>query len=535
MAQYDYIIIGAGSAGCVLANRLSNDQRNRVLLLEAGGADTSPFIHIPVGFAKTLTDRRINWLYNTETDPGTNNRIHVWPRGKVLGGSSAINGMLYVRGQKEDYDGWRQMGNLGWGWDEVLPYFKKSEDQARGEGPYHGIGGPIHVSDITEHHPISDAIIEAGVQAGLPFNDDVNDGDQEGISYYQLTIKNGRRVSAATAFLKPVLSRKNLTLEINALTQKVIFENRRAVGVQYEQHGEQLEARAGKCVIVSGGAINSPQILQLSGVGPGELLRTHDIPVIHNLPGVGENLHDHLICGVRYRVTQPITINEISHGIPLVKEAIKWALTRKGLLSLGPAHIQAYVKTRPELATPDVQFVILPATMDGEKYIKKGEMVLEKQPGMTLGALQMRPESRGSIRIKSPDFRQPPAIQPNYLSDPLDQQTLVEGIKWGRKIAEQPALDPYRGKELSPGPALKTDDQLLAYAREASATIYHPVGSCKMGSEPMAVVDHELNVHGIDHLRVVDASIMPKISSGNTNAPTVMIAEKAADLILNNN
>ena len=534
MAQYDYIIIGAGSAGCVLANRLSNDQRNRVLLLEAGGADANPLIHIPAGYAKTLTDRRVNWLYDTEADPGTNNRVHVWPRGKVLGGSSSINGMLYVRGQKEDYDGWRQMGNLGWGWDDVLPYFKKSEDQARGASSYHGTGGPIHVSDVSERHPISNAMIDAGVQAGLPFNDDVNDGDQEGISYYQLTIKKGRRVSGAPSFLKPAMSRKNLTVETNALTQKVTIENRRAVGVQYHRHGEKLEARAGKCVIVSGGTVNSPQILQLSGIGPGELLRVHDIPVIHNLPGVGENLHDHLICGLRYRVTQPITINELSRGMPLIKEIVKWALTRKGLLSLSPAHVQAYVKTRPELTTPDVQFVILPATLDGEKFTKKGEMVLEKEPGMTLGILQMRPESRGSIRIKSPDFEQPPAIQPNYLSDPLDQQTLIEGIKWGRKIAEQPALDPYRGEELSPGPAFKTDDQLLAYAREASTTIYHPVGSCKMGSDPMAVVDDELNVYGIDHLRVVDASIMPKISSGNTNAPTVMIAEKAADLILNN-
>ncbi len=533
MAQYDYIIVGAGSAGCVLANRLSADPDCRVLLLEAGGRDSNPMIHIPAGYSHTIRDPKVNWLYKTEPDPGTGNRVHVWPRGKVLGGSSSINGLLYIRGQAQDYDGWRQMGNAGWGWDDVLPYFKKAEDQQHGADDYHGTGGPLSVTDVTEANPISDAVVEAGVQAGLPRNPDPNGASQEGIGYYQLTVKNGLRCSAAKAYLHPVKHRKNLTIETGALAHRILFKQRRAVGVAYHQHGQTLEARAGREVILCGGAINSPQLLQLSGVGDGEALRTHGLDVVHHLPGVGENLQDHFIVGLLYRITAPGTLNERSRGLPLLKEIAKWVLFRKGLLTMSPAHVFAFVKSRPDLETPDIQFCILPGTLDSDKFLHEGKFELEREPGLTVAPLILRPESRGTIKIRSADPQQPPAIVPNYLAAPEDQQTIVAGMKWARTIARQPALDPYRGPEITPGEEVKTDEQLLDHARQSGSTIYHPVGTCRMGpgDDNLAVVDERLCVHGLQHLRVVDASIMPRVTSGNTNAPTIMIAEKAADMI----
>ena len=533
MAQYDFIIIGAGSAGCVLANRLSENPKHRVLLLEAGGPDTNPFIHIPAGYAKTLVDPKVNWLFKTEPDPGTNNRTHVWPRGKVLGGSSAINGMLYIRGQAQDYDLWRQLGNTGWAWDDVLPYFKRSEDQERGANDAHGVGGPMHVSDIKDAHPLSDAVIRAGVEAGLPNKKDPNDGDQQGISYFQLNVKRGKRVSAAGAYLRPAMARSNLHVETDALVKQILFKGTQATGVIFTKDTQTRQALAGREVIVSGGAINSPQILQLSGVGPVDLLKSKGIKVVHGLPGVGENLQDHFIAGLQYRIKNMQTVNEISRGLPLVREVFKYLFARRGLMTLSPVQVQAYVKSRDDLETPDIQFLIFPASMDGDKFSVEGKFELDRTPGMTIAPVILRPESRGWVRIKSDDHEDPPAILPNYLDAAYDQKVIVEGLKWGRKIVAQPALDPYRGEELNPGEDIQSDEDLLAYARKNGSTIYHPVGTCKMGADAMAVVDDQLRVHGLSHLRVVDASIMPRLISGNTNAPTIMIAEKAADMILN--
>jgi len=534
MAQYDYILIGAGSAGCVLANRLSENPTTRVLLLEAGGPDTSPMIHIPAGYSHTIKDPKVNWLYKTAPTPGTKDRVHVWPRGKVLGGSSSINGLLYIRGQAQDYDGWRQMGNTGWGWDDVLPYFKKAEDQQHGADAYHGAGGPLSVTDATESNPISDAVVEAGVEAGLPKNPDPNGASQEGIGYYQLTVKNGKRVSAAGAYLHPAMKRSNLRVKTHALADHIIFRGRRAVGVSYRQNGQDLEARADKDIILCGGAINSPQILQMSGIGAREHLHSLEIETVHHLPGVGENLQDHFIAGLLYRVITKGSLNERSRGWPLMKEIAKWAFMRKGLLTMSPAHVFAFAKSRPDLETPDIQFCILPGTLDSDKFLSEGKFELEREPGLTLAPIVLHPESRGSIRISSPLAQEPPVIEPNYLDSPRDQQVIVAGLKWGRTIANQSALDTVLGHEVSPGPDAKTDEDLLEFARAAGSTIYHPVGTCRMGgkSDAMAVVDATLRVHGTQHLRVVDASVMPVIPSGNTNAPTIMIAEKAADMIL---
>ena len=491
-------------------------------------------IHVPVGYSQTLKDPKVNWLYPTEPDPGTGGRVHVWPRGKVLGGSSSINGLLYVRGQHADYDGWRQLGCEGWGWDDVKPYFLRSENQERaGLGGEHGQGGPLNESDVTQTHEVSDAVVEACVEAGIPRNADVNGADQEGVSYYQLTVKNGQRCSAAVAYLHPVMNRPNLAVLTNALTTRVIIEGGKAVGVEYRQGSETKTARAAAEVILAGGAINSPQLLQLSGIGPGDLLRQYGIAVVKDLPGVGTNLQDHYVLSTTYRLKPGIvSVNELTKGARFVGEALKYVFARKGLLTLSAAHIAAFCKSRPDLASPDIQFHILPATMDTEKLMSEQKMELEGLPGLTIAPCQVRPESRGTIHIKSADPTVYPAIAPNYLSDSLDQEVAVASLKWARRIATQPALAPFVDHEMMPGPDFQTDDMLLGYARMAGSTIYHPVGTCQMGHGPQAVVDPQLRVHGIVGLRVVDASVMPRLVSGNTNAPTVMIAEKAADMIL---
>jgi choline dehydrogenase len=540
----DYVIVGAGSAGCVLANRLSADGKAKVLLLEAGGDDrpthnlsqfmSNLMIHVPVGYSQTLKDPKVNWLYPTEPDPGTGGRTHVWPRGKVLGGSSSINGLLYIRGQHADYDGWSQLGCEGWGWDDVKAYFLRAENQERGgAGPLHATGGPLNVSDVTQKHEVSDDVIEACVQAGIPRNDDVNGEDQEGVAYYQLTVKNGQRCSAAVAYLHPVMNRPNLRVETQALSTRVLFEGKRAVGVEFLQGGETKVARAAAEVILCGGAINSPQLLQLSGVGPGDLLREHGIGVVADLPGVGANLQDHYVITSTFRLKPgTVSVNELTKGTRFLGETLKYLFQRKGLLTLSAAHIAVFCKSRPDLSGPDIQFHILPATMDTQKLLEEQKMELEGAPGLTIAPCQVRPESRGTIRIKSADPTAYPAIQPNYLSDPIDQQVAVASLHWARRIAAQPALAKWIEHEMLPGPDFTTDEQLLGFARMAGSTIYHPVGTCQMGHGPAAVTDPQLRVHGLEALRVVDASIMPRLCSGNTNAPTIMIAEKAADIIL---
>ncbi len=539
--QFDYIIVGAGSAGCVLANRLTADPRNRVLLLEAGGDDrpthnlkqfwSNLMIHTPIGFGKTLNDPKVNWLYETEEDAGSGGRRHKWPKGKVLGGSSSINGLLYIRGQAADYDGWRQMGCEGWSYSDVLPYFIRSEHQERGKDDHHGTGGPLNVSDMTEQHPISGALLEAAVEAGIPRSPDINAAQQEGVTWFQFTIKNGQRHSTAVGYLHPVMGRPNLAVATEAQATRVLFEGKRAVGVEYLQKGLKRTARANAEVILAAGAVASPQLLEVSGIGRADVLKGAGVNVLHELKGVGENLQDHYMIGCQWRLKpECVTVNEMSHGPKLLGEMMKYAFTRKGLLSFAVAHIVAFCKSRPDLADPDLQFHMMAASMDLEALGRTQALVLEREPGLTCTPCQIRPESRGTVHIKSPDATVYPAIVPNYLSDPIDQDAAIAGLSWARKIMNQPAILPYLAE---PGdPFGDTRESMLGYAAVAGATLYHAVGTAKMGHDPMAVVDPQLRVHGIEGLRVIDASIMPRIASGNTNAPTIMIAEKGADLIL---
>ncbi len=526
-SEFDYVIVGAGSAGCVLANRLTADGKHSVLLLEAGPKDKNLWIHVPLGYGQLFKEKTVNWMYQTEPEPGLDGRSIFQPRGKVLGGSSSINGLLYVRGQHEDYDRWRQHGNLGWGFDDVLPYFKKAENQQRGADDFHGVGGPLPVSDLTYADPLSAAFIAAAAETGIPQNPDFNGATQEGAGFFQATTRHGRRASTAVAYLRPAKGRNNLHVETSALAQRIVFDGRRAVAVEYRKAGSLRTARARKEILVSGGAYNSPQLLQLSGIGPADLLRKHGIAVVLDAPGVGHDLQDHLQVRVVMRCTQRITLNDIiNHPLRRTLAGARYAAFRTGPLSIAAGTSGAFFKTNPRLATPDIQIHFLPFSTD-----KMGEK-LHSFSGFTASVCQLRPESRGSLRIRSADPAAPPEIRINYLATEVDRTANVEGLKILRRILQAPALRPYVVEEVDPGKKVSTDDELLNYCRARGSTIYHPTSTCRMGSDPLAVVDARLRLRGIEGLRVVDASVMPDLVSGNTNAAIIMIAEKASDMIL---
>ena len=525
---YDFIVAGAGSAGCVLANRLSADQSKRVLLLEAGGRDWYPWIHVPVGYFKTLHNPLTDWAYKTESDPGLNGRSIDWPRGRTLGGSSSINGLLYVRGQREDYDHWRQLGNAGWSYEDVLPYFKRSEDQENGANEYHGIGGYLSVQNMRAKRKICEALIDAAVELGIPRNNDYNGASQEGAAYYQQTARKGFRCSTAVAFLNPVRNRPNLDIVTHALIDKVTIEQGVATGIKVLRKGDPrtYALKPGGEVILSAGAIGSPQILQLSGIGPGELLQRFGIEVVKELPSVGRNLQDHLQIRTVYEVNVPTLNEEINNLIRRMLIGLQYVLTRGGPMSMGASQVAIFCKTRPELETPDIQYHFQPLSAD------KPGIVMHPFPGITMSVCQLRPESKGHIEIQSPDPTVYPAIHPNYLSTTRDQQTVVDALKMTRRLVGTSALKPFIVREHLPGPEVDTDEGLLDSARNIAQTIYHPTSTCRMGSDSNSVVDDRLRVHGIKGLRVADASIMPAIVSGNTNAPCIMIGEKASDMIL---
>lgn len=532
METFDYVIIGAGSAGCVLANRLTEDGQVRVLLLEAGPNDWHPFIHIPAGFIKTFYNPRVNWLYDMEPSTWTGGRTILAPRGKTLGGSSSINGHIYNRGQRMDFDTWAQMGNRGWGYSDLLPYFKRMERRlGEGDAKFRGRDGALTVTNINWTHPLCEAFIAGAVEHGIPRNPDYNGETQEGISYAQRTIRNGRRVSSATAFLNPAKKRPNLSVRTHAHATKLILEGKRCVGLVYRQggrNGRDVEVRASREVILSGGTFNTPQLLQLSGIGAPEHLRAHGIGVAHELKGVGENLKDHYAPRFVARVKNIDTINERARGLRLAKEIAQWFLTRQGILSLSPTLIYGFWRSHPDVPVSDIQFTFTPAS-----YREGVQGELETEPGMTVASWQQRPDSRGYVRLRSTDPFAPPIIQPNYLAEESDRHVLLGGMKLARKLLASRPLQPYYDYEDFPGPKVQSDDELLGAAKERGTTTFHPSGTSRMGprTDPLAVVDDQLRVHGLQGLRIVDASVMPTMLSANLNASTLMIAEKASDMI----
>jgi len=532
MDRFDYVIVGAGSAGSVLANRLSEDPAVSVCVLEAGPRDWNPYIHIPAGFMKMMVDPANNWLYEQEPSHWTAGRRIKAPRGKTLGGSSSINGHIYNRGQRLDFNTWSQLGNRGWGYADVLPYFKRCEGRiGEGDDTFRGKDGNLKVTDIDWSHPLTEAFIKACVEQGIPKNPDYNGARQEGVNYAQRTIKDGRRMSAARAFLRPAMKRKNLTIITHAHATSLVLDGRRVTGVAYNKggrHGIPNEVSASREVILAGGTYNSPQLLQLSGIGNPTHLAEHGIAVRHELPGVGENLRDHYAPRFAYRVKGADSINERARGLKLAGEIVKYFTTRKGILAISPTLVYGFWRSDPALELGDIQFTFTPAS-----YAEGVQSVLEKEPGMTIGSWQQRPESQGYVRLRTADPFEAPVIQPNYLAHEEDRRVLLAAMKLARRIMASQALAPYNAGETFPGTDIQSDDELLESARHRGTTTFHPMGTCRMGPEgdKMAVLDDQLRLRGFEGIRVVDASVMPTMPSANLNASTMMIAEKASDMI----
>ncbi|WP_174800479.1 GMC family oxidoreductase [Martelella limonii] len=530
--EADYVIVGAGSAGCVIANRLSADPDVSVVVLEAGPADRNPWIHIPVGYFKTMHNPTVDWCYKTEPDPGLNGRAIDWPRGKVLGGSSSLNGLLYVRGQRQDYDRWAQMGNRGWSWEEVLPLFKRSENQERGADEFHGTEGELSVSNMRLQRPICDAWVAAAMAAGYPFNPDYNGETQEGVGYFQLTARKGRRCSSAVAFLNPARKRPNLKIITGALVKKIEIENGRATGVSYLANGKaDALVTCRREVIVSSGTINSPQLLMLSGIGDGDRLKANGIDVVHHAPDVGRNLQDHLQARLVFKCNEPTLNDEVRSLFNQARIALKYAMFRAGPMAMAASLATGFMRTGDHVETPDIQFHVQPWSADSP-----GAGV-HPFSAFTMSVCQLRPESRGEIVLNGPDPRTYPKIFAHYLSAETDRRTIVEGVKIARRIARHAPLNSKIAEEFRPSADLAMDDYegTLDWARNHSVSIYHPTGTCRMGQDERAVVDERLRVRGVSGLRVADCSIMPEIVSGNTNAPAIMIGEKCSDLVREDN
>jgi choline dehydrogenase len=533
MTDFDFIVIGAGSAGCVVANRLTEDGKHKVLLLEAGGSDLSFWIWMPIGYGKTFYRPSVNWMYRTEPEPALNGRVSYWPRGKVMGGSSSINAMVYIRGHREDFEDWRRMGNPAWGWPDVLRYFKKCETCEQGASEYRGGEGPVYVATpARDLHPLCENFMAAGVQLGVARNLDFNGETSEGVGAYEITVRNGMRMSAARAYIRPVSRRRNLRIETKAIATRLLFSGARAVGVEYSQNGKSKKAYAGREVIVSAGAVNTPQLLQLSGLGPGDLLRSNGIEVVRSA-NVGRHLQDHLCVDFLYRSRAP-TLNNKLHSWPgKLWEGARYVLTRRGPLSLGVNQAGGFVRTRANLDRPNIQLFFQPATYTKAPPGKRPLMNPDPFPAFLISAQPTRPTSRGHIAIRSADPLQAPSIHPNYLNTDFDVREMIEGARFLRALARAPALASVVEEEIEPGSSVDTDSELLADIRARSGSVFHPACTCRMGPDPgVDVVDHRLRVHGVGNLRIVDASIFPTLTSGNINAAVIMVAEKGADMIL---